>query len=153
MVALTCLRQCSALKNRIDAAGVHPEDLRSLAVLAWYPFAVKVDFRANFPLSMLVVPKNQLARVYASSGTTGKPTVVGHTKNDINVWVDCVAHLMRASGTRPEDTMHAACGNGLFTGGRLGAQFGADRLSCSVVPASGGMAPRQVRLTKISRPL
>ena len=132
-------------RTRFDDAGVHPSDLASLADLAKFPMTVKEDFRANYPFSMLAVPKHTLARVHASSGTTGKPTVVGYTANDLDVWASCVARSMRASGTRPGDTVHIAYGYGLFTGG-LGAQLGADRLGCTAVPVSGGMTPRQVQL-------
>ncbi len=126
-------------------AGVHPSDLSSLSDLARFPFAVKDDFRASYPFAMLAVPRERLARVHASSGTTEKPTVVGYTTDDIGNWADCVARSMRASGTRPGDMVHISYGYGLFTGG-LGAHFGADRLGCAVIPVSGGMTARQVQL-------
>ncbi|MCF6272020.1 MAG: phenylacetate--CoA ligase [Rhodobacteraceae bacterium] len=132
-------------KKKFDAAGVHPDDLRSLADLARFPFTVKQDLRDNYPFGMFAVPREQIARVHASSGTTGQPTVVGYTKNDISTWADVVARSMRASGTRAGDVVHIAYGYGLFTGG-LGAHYGAERLGCTVVPVSGGMTPRQVRL-------
>jgi phenylacetate-CoA ligase len=132
-------------KASFDAAGVHPYDLNSLSDLAKFPFTVKSDLRANYPFGMFAVPREKVARIHASSGTTGKPTVVGYTKNDIEVWAECVARSMRASGTRPGDIVHIAYGYGLFTGG-LGAHYGAERLGCTVVPVSGGMTARQVTL-------
>jgi phenylacetate-CoA ligase len=128
-----------------DAAGVHPDDLRDLSDLSKFPFTVKQDLRDNYPFGMFAVPRNQVARVHASSGTTGKPTVVGYTARDIDTWATCVARSMRASGTRPGDVVHVAYGYGLFTGG-LGAHYGAEKLGCTVVPVSGGMTPRQVQL-------
>lgn len=128
-----------------DAAGVHPDDLHSLADLAKFPFTVKQDLRDNYPFGMFAVPQSEISRVHASSGTTGQPTVVGYTKNDISTWADVVARSMRASGTRPGDVVHISYGYGLFTGG-LGAHYGAERLGCTVVPVSGGMTNRQVRL-------
>ncbi len=132
-------------RKSFDAAGVHPYDLNDLADLAKFPFTVKSDLRANYPFGMFAVPREKVARIHASSGTTGKPTVVGYTKNDIDVWAECVARSMRASGTRPGDIVHIAYGYGLFTGG-LGAHYGAERLGCTVVPVSGGMTARQVTL-------
>ena len=132
-------------KRRFDAAGVHPDDLKSLADIAKFPFTVKQDLRDNYPFGMFAVPRDQISRVHASSGTTGQPTVVGYTKNDISTWADLVARSMRASGTKPGDVVHVAYGYGLFTGG-LGAHYGAERLGCTVVPVSGGMTNRQVRL-------
>ncbi|TYR32325.1 phenylacetate--CoA ligase [Mesorhizobium microcysteis] len=128
-----------------EAAGVHPDDLKQLSDLSRFPFTVKSDLRENYPFGMFAVPREKVARVHASSGTTGKPTVVGYTKNDIDVWAQCVARSMRASGTRPGDIVHIAYGYGLFTGG-LGAHYGAERLGCTVVPVSGGMTQRQVTL-------
>jgi phenylacetate-CoA ligase len=127
------------------AAGVHPDDLHDLGDLAKFPFTVKQDLRDNYPFGMFAVPQDRIARVHASSGTTGKPTVVGYTARDIDTWATCVARSMRASGTRPGDTVHIAYGYGLFTGG-LGAHYGAEKLGCTVVPVSGGMTPRQVQL-------
>ncbi|MCO6388011.1 phenylacetate--CoA ligase PaaK [Aliihoeflea sp. 40Bstr573] len=132
-------------KTSFDAAGVHPYDLNDLSDLARFPFTVKSDLRANYPFGMFAVPREKVARIHASSGTTGKPTVVGYTKNDIEVWAECVARSMRASGTRPGDIVHIAYGYGLFTGG-LGAHYGAERLGCTVVPVSGGMTARQLTL-------
>ncbi len=134
-----------------DAAGVHPDDLTSLADLAKFPFTKKSDLRDNYPFGLFAVPREQIVRVHASSGTTGKPTVVGYTARDISNWADLVARSMRASGTRPGDIVHIAYGYGLFTGG-LGAHYGAERLGCTVVPVSGGMTPRQVTLIEDFRP-
>jgi phenylacetate-CoA ligase len=128
-----------------DAAGVHPDDLRTLEDLAKFPFTVKQDLRDNYPFGMFAVPRDQVARVHASSGTTGQPTVVGYTARDIDTWASVVARSMRAAGTRPGDVVHVAYGYGLFTGG-LGAHYGAEKLGCTVVPVSGGMTPRQVQL-------
>ncbi|WP_157015977.1 phenylacetate--CoA ligase PaaK [Mesorhizobium xinjiangense] len=138
-------------KKSFDAAGVHPDDLKTLADLAKFPFTVKSDLRDNYPFGMFAVPREKVARMHASSGTTGKPTVVGYTKNDIEVWAQMVARSMRASGTRPGDVVHVAYGYGLFTGG-LGAHYGAEKLGCTVVPVSGGMTARQVTLIEDFRP-
>ena len=138
-------------KQAFDAMGVHPNDCKDLSDLAKFPFTVKQDLRDNYPFGMFAVPQNKLARVHASSGTTGKPTVVGYTKNDIEMWADVVARSMRASGTRPGDIVHIAYGYGLFTGG-LGAHYGAEKLGCTVVPVSGGMTPRQVTLIEDFKP-
>ena len=132
-------------RKSFDAAGVHPDDLNRLSDLARFPFTVKADLRDNYPFGMFAVPREKVIRVHASSGTTGKPTVVGYTRNDIEVWAQCVARSMRASGTRPGDIVHISYGYGLFTGG-LGAHYGAERLGCTVVPVSGGMTARQVTL-------
>ena len=132
-------------RHAFDSAGVHPTDLRGLSDLAKFPFTVKQDLRDNYPFGMFAVPRDRVARVHASSGTTGKPTVVGYTAQDIETWATCVARSMRASGTRPGDVVHIAYGYGLFTGG-LGAHYGAEKLGCTVVPVSGGMTPRQVQL-------
>jgi phenylacetate-CoA ligase len=132
-------------KRSFDEARVHPDDLSSLSDLKNFPFTVKSDLRQNYPFGMFAVPREQVIRVHASSGTTGKPTVVGYTRNDLDVWADCMARSMRASGTRPGDLVHIAYGYGLFTGG-LGAHYGAERLGCTVVPVSGGMTARQVTL-------
>ncbi|MDN2583664.1 phenylacetate--CoA ligase PaaK [Aquibium sp. ELW1220] len=138
-------------RQAFDAAGVHPDDLKQLSDLKLFPFTTKHDLRANYPFGMFAVPREQVARIHASSGTTGKPTVVGYTKNDLAVWADCVARSMRASGTRPGDIVHIAYGYGLFTGG-LGAHYGAERLGCTVVPVSGGMTTRQVTLIEDFKP-
>ncbi len=132
-------------RGAFDAAGMHPDNVTSLEDLAKFPFTVKEDLRQNYPFGMFAVPQNQLARIHASSGTTGKPTVVGYTMNDVNMWAECVARSMRASGARPGDMIHVAYGYGLFTGG-LGAHYGAEKLGCTVIPVSGGMTPRQVQL-------
>ena len=128
-----------------DAAGVHPDDVRELADLARLPFTTKADLRANYPFGMFAVPREQVVRVHASSGTTGQPTVVGYTAADVDMWADVMARSIRAAGGRPGDVLHNAYGYGLFTGG-LGAHYGAERLGCTVVPVSGGMTERQVRL-------
>ncbi len=138
-------------KASFDAAGVHPDDLNSLADLAKFPFTVKTDLRDNYPFGMFAVPQDQISRVHASSGTTGKPTVVGYTANDIENWSNLIARSMRASGTRPGDIVHIAYGYGLFTGG-LGAHYGAEKLGCTVVPVSGGMTDRQVTLIEDFKP-
>jgi phenylacetate-CoA ligase len=131
--------------KKFDEAGVHPDDLKSLADLAKFPFTTKADLRANYPFGMFAVPREQVIRVHASSGTTGKPTVVGYTKADIDMWADMMARSIRASGGRPGMTVHVAYGYGLFTGG-LGAHYGVERLGCTVIPVSGGMTERQVQL-------
>ena len=138
-------------RQRFDTAGVHPDDLKSLTDLAKFPFTYKDDLRANYPFGLFAVPREQIIRVHASSGTTGKPTVVGYTKNDIDMWANMVARSMRASGTKPSDIVHIAYGYGLFTGG-LGAHYGAERLGCTVVPVSGGMTERQVTLIEDFKP-
>jgi phenylacetate-CoA ligase len=132
-------------RQSFDAAGVHPDDLTSLADLAKFPFTVKQDLRDNYPFGLFAVPREQIARIHASSGTTGQPTVVGYTKNDLDMWADVVARCMRASGLRTGDVLHNAYGYGLFTGG-LGVHGGAEKLGLTVVPVSGGMTQRQVRL-------
>jgi phenylacetate-CoA ligase len=138
-------------RQRFDAAGVHPDDLQQLSDLAKFPFTYKTDLRDNYPFGLFAVPREQISRIHASSGTTGKPTVVGYTKNDISNWADLVARSMRASGTRAGDIVHVAYGYGLFTGG-LGAHYGAERLGATVVPVSGGMTERQVTLINDFKP-
>jgi phenylacetate-CoA ligase len=128
-----------------DAAGVAPDDLRTLADLAKFPFTTKADLRANYPFGMFATPREQIARVHASSGTTGKPTVVGYTKADIETWSQVVARSIRAAGGRPGMKLHNAYGYGLFTGG-LGVHYGAERLGLTTIPVSGGMTERQVQL-------
>jgi phenylacetate-CoA ligase len=128
-----------------DRAGVHPEDLRGLADLARFPFTTKDDLRRHYPFGMFAVPRQEVVRIHASSGTTGRPTVVGYTRRDIDIWAEVCARSMRASGGRPGDLVHVVYGYGLFTGG-LGAHYGAERLGCTVVPMSGGMTERQVQL-------
>ena len=134
-------------KKKFDAAGVKPSDLKTLADLARFPFTVKSDLRDNYPFGMFAVPREQLLRLHASSGTTGKPTVVGYTKADLNMWADLMARCLASMGARPGDIVHNAYGYGLFTGG-LGAHYGAERLGCTVVPMSGGGTERQVALLK-----
>ncbi len=134
-----------------DAAGVHPNDLRSLDDLVKFPFTTKADLRDNYPFGMFAVPREQVARVHASSGTTGKPTVVGYTKPDLEVWADVVARSIRAAGGRAGMILHNAYGYGLFTGG-LGAHYGAEKLGCTVIPISGGMTERQVQLINDFKP-
>ena len=138
-------------KDRFDKAGVHPDDLTTLADLAKFPFTEKDDLRANYPFGLFAVPKDQIMRIHASSGTTGKPTVVGYTANDCEVFADMVARSLRASGVKRGDMVHNAYGYGLFTGG-LGAHHGIERLGASVVPVSGGMTARQVMLINDFKP-
>jgi phenylacetate-CoA ligase len=128
-----------------DAAGVHPDDLRTLADLAKFPFSDKKTLRDNYPFGLFAVPREQVVRIHASSGTTGKATVVGYTQNDIDTWAGVVARSIRAAGARRGDMVHVAYGYGLFTGG-LGAHYGAERLGCTVVPMSGGQTEKQVQL-------
>ena len=132
-------------------AGVDPGDLTSLADVCRFPFTTKADLRDNHPFGMFAVPREQVARVHASRGTTGKPTVVGYTREDIDTWADLMARSIRAAGGRPGDVVHVSYGYGLFTGG-LGAHYGAERLGCMVVPVSGGMTERQVQLIVDFRP-
>jgi phenylacetate-CoA ligase len=138
-------------RRAFDAAGVDPDDCRSLDDLGGFPLTTKQDLRANYPFGMLAVPREQVRRLHASSGTTGQPTVVGYTAGDIATWAAVMARSIRASGGRPGDLVHIAYGYGLFTGG-LGAHYGAERLGCTVVPVSGGMTERQVRLIRDFRP-
>jgi phenylacetate-CoA ligase len=138
-------------RRAFAAAGVAPDDLRSLADLARFPFTTKADLRENYPFGMFAVPREQVRRVHASSGTTGKPTVVGYTADDLDTWSELMARSIRAAGGRPGDLVHVAYGYGLFTGG-LGAHYGAERLGCTVVPVSGGMTERQVQLIVDFRP-
>ncbi|MFC6636356.1 phenylacetate--CoA ligase [Sulfitobacter sp. JBTF-M27] len=138
-------------KNSFDAAGVHPDDLQDLSDLAKFPFTVKTDLRDNYPFKMFAVPREQVARIHASSGTTGQPTVVGYTKADLANWGTVVARSLRAAGLQPGDMLHNAYGYGLFTGG-LGIHLGADELGLSTYPISGGMTPRQVRLIEDFKP-
>ncbi|WP_330284636.1 phenylacetate--CoA ligase PaaK [Streptomyces sp. NBC_00588] len=138
-------------REAFDKARVRPEDCTSLADLARFPFTTKADLRANYPYGMFAVPQDRIRRIHASSGTTGRPTVVGYTDGDLSLWADMVARSIRAAGGRPGDTVHVAYGYGLFTGG-LGAHYGAERLGCTVVPASGGMTARQVQLIQDLKP-
>lgn len=132
-------------RQRFDDAGVHPDDLKSLSDLAKFPFTHKNDLRENYPFGLFAVPKDQIVRLHASSGTTGKPTVVGYTKNDITMWSDVLARSLRASGLRAGDMIHNAYGYGLFTGG-LGAHYGIERLGATVVPMGGGQTEKQISL-------
>jgi phenylacetate-CoA ligase len=134
-----------------EACGVHPDDCKDLADLAKFPFTTKADLRENYPFGMFAVPQEQVARVHASSGTTGKPTVVGYTAGDIRTWSAVMARSIRAAGGRPGDKVHVAYGYGLFTGG-LGAHYGAEALGCTVIPVSGGMTERQVTLIRDFEP-
>src|SRR6186997_1611118 len=132
-------------RKAFDAAGIHPSDFRQLSDLARFPFTVKTDLRDNYPFNMFAVPREKLVRIHASSGTTGKPIVVGYTQADIDMWSEVMARSIRAAGGRTGMIMHNAYGYGLFTGG-LGAHYGAEKLGCTVVPVSGGMTERQVTL-------
>lgn len=134
-------------KAKFDAHGVHPDDLHSLADLAKFPFTTKADLRDNYPFGMFCTPMEQIVRIHASSGTTGKPTVVGYTQADIDTWAQVGARSIYAAGGRPSDKVHVAYGYGLFTGG-LGAHYGAERLGCAVIPMSGGQTEKQVQLLK-----
>jgi phenylacetate-CoA ligase len=138
-------------RSAFDAAGVHPDGLASLDDLAHYPFTTKSDLRDNYPFGMFAVPREGLARIHASSGTTGRPTVVGYTASDVQVWAEVMARSIQAAGGRRGDLVHVAYGYGLFTGG-LGAHYGAELLGCTVVPVSGGMTERQVQLIQDFRP-
>ena len=138
-------------KAKFDAAGVHPSDCQSLTDLARFPFTTKLDLRDSYPYGMFAVPRAQCARIHASSGTTGKPTVVGYTRNDIDTWAHLVARSIRAAGARPGDMVHVSYGYGLFTGG-LGAHYGAEKLGLTVVPFGGGQTERQVQLITDFKP-
>ena len=138
-------------KSQFDNAGVHPDDLKSLSDLAKFPFTVKADLRDNYPFNLFAVPMEDIVRIHASSGTTGKPTVVGYTQNDINMWADVVARSLKAAGVTKKDIVHVAYGYGLFTGG-LGAHYGAEKLGCTVIPMSGGQTEKQVQLIKDFNP-
>jgi phenylacetate-CoA ligase len=138
-------------RSAFDAKGVHPSDLKSLAELARFPFTTKADLRANYPFGMFAVPRDKVVRVHASSGTTGKPTVVGYTQGDIDRWADLVARSIRASGGRAGDIVQVVYGYGLFTGG-LGAHYGAERVGCTVIPMSGGQTEKQVQVITDFRP-
>ncbi|QTL03805.1 phenylacetate--CoA ligase [Aquabacter sp. L1I39] len=138
-------------RAQFDAAGVHPSDLKRLSDLSKFPFTVKTDLRDHYPFGLFAVPREKLARIHGSSGTTGKPIVVGYTQADIDMWADVMARSIRAAGVRPGQMVHVAYGYGLFTGG-LGAHYGAERLGCTVVPMSGGMTERQVQLIHDFKP-
>jgi len=138
-------------RRAFDAKGVHPRDLRTLDDLAKFPFTVKTDLRDNYPFGMFAVPREKVVRIHASSGTTGKPTVVGYTRNDIDMWATVMARSIRAAGGRAGDLLHVAYGYGLFTGG-LGAHYGAEKLGCTVIPMSGGQTEKQVQLIADFKP-
>jgi phenylacetate-CoA ligase len=138
-------------RAKFDAKGVHPSDLKTLADIAKFPFTTKADLRDNYPFGLFAVPREKVARVHASSGTTGKPTVVGYTLKDIDHWANLVARSIRAAGGRPGDICHVAYGYGLFTGG-LGAHYGAERAGCTVIPMSGGQTEKQVQLIQDFKP-
>ena len=138
-------------RQAFDAVGIHPSDFKTLADLSRFPFTTKKDLRANYPFGMFAVPQSRVMRIHASSGTTGKPTVVGYTANDISNWADLVARSIRAAGGRAGDMVHISYGYGLFTGG-LGAHYGAERLGCTVIPMSGGQTEKQVQLIEDFKP-
>jgi phenylacetate-CoA ligase len=138
-------------RRKFNKAGVSPEDCRTLEDLARFPFTGKADLRDTYPFGMFAVPMDQVRRIHASSGTTGRPTVVGYTENDLSVWADVVARSIRAAGGRAGHKVHIAYGYGLFTGG-LGAHYGAERAGCTVIPASGGMTARQVQIIQDFKP-
>ncbi|MGZ4517865.1 MAG: AMP-binding protein, partial [Mycobacteriaceae bacterium] len=138
-------------RKAFGAKGVHPSDLKELSDLSLFPFTAKTDLRDNYPFGMFAVPREQVSRIHASSGTTGRPTVVGYTANDINTWANLIARSLRAGGVRSTDKVHVAYGYGLFTGG-LGAHYGAERLGCTVIPMSGGMTERQIQLIEDFEP-
>jgi len=139
---------CSPVyRAKFDAVGIHPDECKSLADLSKFPFTAKSDLRDSYPFGMFAVPQSQVVRIHASSGTTGKPTVVGYTANDVAMWAECVARSIRAAGARPGDKVHISYGYGLFTGG-LGAHYGAEHLGLTVIPFGGGQTERQVQLLK-----
>jgi phenylacetate-CoA ligase len=138
-------KNVAAYRRKCEVAGIHPDDLKSLADLQYFPFTTKADLRDAYPFGLFAVPRERVVRIHASSGTTGKPTVVGYTTHDIQTWAHLVARSIRAAGGRPGDVIHIAYGYGLFTGG-LGAHYGAEQLGCTVVPMSGGQTQRQVQL-------
>jgi len=138
-------KNVAAYRRKCEVAGIHPDDLKSLADLQYFPFTTKEDLRDAYPFGLFAVPRERVVRIHASSGTTGKPTVVGYTTHDIQTWAHLVARSIRAAGGRPGDVVHIAYGYGLFTGG-LGAHYGAEQLGCTVVPMSGGQTQKQVQL-------
>ena len=141
----------ASFRTRCESSGVHPDDLNSLADLAKFPFTTKDDLRKDYPFGSTAVPMSDVARIHASSGTTGKPTVVTYTQQDVDHWADLVARSIRASGGKPGDMVHVSYGYGLFTGG-LGAHYGAERLGCTVIPMSGGQTEKQVQLIEDFKP-
>jgi phenylacetate-CoA ligase len=138
-------KNVATYRRKCELTGIHPGDLKALDDLRHFPFTTKEDLRANYPFGMFAVPRDEVVRIHASSGTTGKPTVVGYTARDIDTWANLVARSIRAAGGRPGDMVHVAYGYGLFTGG-LGAHYGAERLGCVVVPMSGGQTSKQIQL-------
>jgi len=140
-----CYERVPVYRQKFDALGIAPGDFKHLDDLAKFPFTLKDDLRDHYPFGMFAVPREEILRIHASSGTTGKPTVVGYTKDDIDTWAALVARSIRAAGGKPGDRVHVAYGYGLFTGG-LGAHYGAERLGCTVIPVSGGQTERQVQL-------
>jgi phenylacetate-CoA ligase len=140
-------KNVATFRSKCEAAGVAPGDLKSLEDLSKFPFTVKDDLRQNYPFGMFAVPQDQVVRVHASSGTTGKPTVVGYTRDDIDMWADVMARSIRAAGGKPGDKIQVSYGYGLFTGG-LGAHYGAERLGAMVIPMGGGQTPKQVQLIR-----
>ncbi|MFT5115356.1 MAG: phenylacetate-CoA ligase [Parasphingorhabdus sp.] len=144
-------RNVAFYKSSFDAAGVHPDDLKSLDDLSRFPFTAKTDLRAHYPFGMFAVPREDVIRIHASSGTTGKPTVVGYTKNDIDMWAEMMARSIRAGGGKPGDLVHISYGYGLFTGG-LGAHYGVERLGCTAIPMSGGQTEKQIQLIEDFKP-
>ena len=138
-------------RTAFQAAGIHPDDIRQLSDISKLPFTTKSDLRENYPFGMFAVPRQEISRIHASSGTTGRATVVGYTKGDIDTWANLMARSLRAGGVRPGDRVHVAYGYGLFTGG-LGAHYGAEALGCTVIPVSGGMTERQVTLIRDFEP-
>src|SRR4249920_2564134 len=141
----------SQYQKKCIAIGAHPDDLRTLDDLSRFPFTTKQDLRDGYPFGLFAVPRRQVVRIHASSGTTGKPTVVGYTARDIDTWAGLMARSIRAAGGRPGDIVHVAYGYGLFTGG-LGAHYGAERLGCTVIPMSGGQTEKQIQLIQDFRP-
>jgi phenylacetate-CoA ligase len=138
-------------RQSFDKVSLHPDDIKTLSDLSKVPFTVKNDLRENYPFGMFAIPRDKIVRIHASSGTTGKPTVVGYSHNDIDAWANVVARTIRAAGGRPGDTLHNSYGYGLFTGG-IGIHYGAERLGCTVVPMSGGQTPKQVQLIQDFKP-
>ena len=138
-------------RRALDSVGATPDDVRELSDLARLPFTAKADLRENYPFGMFAVPREQVVRVHASSGTTGRPTVVGYTREDLDTWGQVVARSLRAAGVRPGDMLQNSYGYGLFTGG-LGAHYGAETLGCTVVPMSGGQTEKQIQLIQDFRP-
>jgi len=144
-------KNAPSYQEKFNALGVTPSDLETLEDLKKFPFTTKEDLRRAYPFNFFAVPMDQVSRIHASSGTTGQPTVVGYTKNDVEMWSDVVARSIRAAGGRPGMKCHVAYGYGLFTGG-LGAHYGAEKMGCTVIPMSGGQTEKQVRLIQDFKP-